>query len=78
MAEEDEDRKRTVSVNTTVRQKKYEYVYQTYLSLVIENENLYTKIVQIAPRYVLVNRMKAAICVAQYGCTEAFEILEPN
>lgn len=45
-------------------EKKYEFVYQVYMSLVCEKESVYTKIVCVAPKYVMVNKMTRAICIA--------------
>ena len=47
-----------------LRHKKYEFVYMNYITLVVDNDYIYTKIVQIQPKYVLVNNMKSPICVA--------------
>jgi len=45
-------------------ERKYEFVYRTYMSLVSESESIYTKIVCISPRYVVVNKLNRAICIA--------------
>eukprot|EP00347_Sterkiella_histriomuscorum_P018285 403346093 len=61
------------------RQRKYEFVYLNYLTLVVDDDYIYTKIVQIQPKYVLVNNMKSPICVAQSGNElNSYEVLEPQ
>jgi hypothetical protein len=44
-----------------------EFFYTTYLSLAIENDFVYTKIVEIMPKYVMINNMKTGIIISQEG-----------
>ena len=48
-------------------EKKIDFVYKTYMSLISEHESIYTKIVCIAPKFVLVNKLKARVSIAQVG-----------
>jgi len=73
---------RTDSVNDRefkLRYKKYDFVFNTYLSLAIEDDFLYTKIVQVAPKFVVVNKMRTQIWISQEGCEHFFkDVLNPN
>lgn len=46
------------------------------MSLVSEEESIYTKIVNIAPRFVIVNKIGRAICVAQSGNECMYDVVE--
>ena len=67
-----------ISSTGSVSEKKIDFAYQTYMSLISENESIYTKIVCIAPKYVVVNKLNNRVQIAQPGSDEQQEQLEPG
>jgi hypothetical protein len=59
-----------ISSSGALSEKKIDFVYKTYMSLISEHESIYTKIVSIAPKYVLVNKLKTRVSIAQVGGDE--------
>mmetsp|Transcript_2420 Transcript_2420/g.3021 ORF Transcript_2420/g.3021 Transcript_2420/m.3021 type:complete len:131 (+) Transcript_2420:1642-2034(+) len=59
-----------------MEQKKYEFVLSTSLSLTNYHDNIYTKMIHIVPRYVLVNHMKSPLEISQVGCKHTYVTLE--
>ena len=59
-----------------VSEKKIDFVYQTYMSLISEHESIYTKIVCIAPKYVLVNKLNTRLQITQVGVEDQVDFLE--
>jgi hypothetical protein len=57
-------------------ERKYEFIYTTYMSLVDENDFIYTKVVSIQPRYVMCNKLSRAINIAQVGNEYLYDLLE--
>lgn len=57
-------------------ERKYEFVYITYMSLVSENEAVYTKVVSIQPKIIMVNKLSRAINIAQAGNDMLYDVLE--
>jgi len=53
-----------ISSTGSVSEKKIDFAYQTYMSLISENESIYTKIVCIAPKYVVVNKLNNRVQIA--------------
>lgn len=46
------------------------------MSLVSEVESLYTKIVCIAPKYIMVNKTSKTICIAQAGSESVHDMID--
>ena len=46
------------------------------MSLVYDLESIYTKIVCIVPKYVMVNKTSRAMCISQAGNEMMYEVLE--
>ena len=57
-------------------ERKYEFSYSISMSLVSAKESVYTKIVTIVPKFILVNKLGRALCVAQAGNEHLFDIVE--
>mmetsp|Transcript_38812 Transcript_38812/g.28113 ORF Transcript_38812/g.28113 Transcript_38812/m.28113 type:complete len:160 (-) Transcript_38812:242-721(-) len=58
--------------------KKYEYSMTTSLSLSNYHDSIYTKMITIVPKYVLVNHMKSPLEVSQVGCKANYITIEPK
>lgn len=57
---------------------KYQFAYSVSLANVLENELLFSKIVLIVPRYILINNMLEDINVKQYRSNKGDFLLEKN
>ena len=69
----------SVGISTLVQCKKkdkiYEYIMDTYLSLVSKDLEIYTLIVTLSPRYIISNKLTESLLISIEGCeTSSFEI----
>lgn len=58
--------------------KKYQFSYSVSLAKVLDSELVFSKIVLIVPRYILINNMTEDILVKQYHCRHSEFLLEKN
>ncbi len=59
-------------------ERLYEFSFKTSINLIIENEYIYSKVVTIAPKYVLINMIPAPIQVVQSDFFQHVDALAPN
>ncbi|OMJ85768.1 hypothetical protein SteCoe_12834 [Stentor coeruleus] len=57
---------------------KYQYTLDVQITKVIHNETVFTKIVIISPRYILVNNMQNNLVIAQEGLLQYGMIIQPG
>ena len=59
-------------------QKVYEFAMTSALSLAVQDEYIYTKIITISPRYTFHNFSEMTLEVVQEGCFESPVVIEPG